>query len=145
MLSSLQLNSCHIERVSVAENDLFDPKTSVQTGNVSIDAGDPEKVSDSVYTVRLAVKVGPSEGEETRIPYVIEASCCGTFRLEQEDDDTRQLLQFNGPAILLGAVRMQIAQLTAMGRFGPLWIPVMNLMPDAQEQPEEAEGAVAAP
>jgi preprotein translocase subunit SecB len=149
MQSALQLRSCNLERVNVAENRLYDQTTQILTGTIGIDISDPERTAAGEYELHLTVRVNPEEDKPERIPYVVEAACCGTFSLERDADDPEgadQLVRCNAPAILLGVIRTEIAQITGLGRFGPMWLPVMNLLTDtvqesSDEISEEAEAA----
>ena len=81
----------------------------------------------SVHQLVLTVPFGPTE--QGSAPY--RGRIVGrAFFSVSEDLDPEQTAQYvigNGSAILLGLLRAQISQVTALGRWGTLLLPPVNL------------------
>ena len=129
-VSPLQLSQYFVEELSLQINPDYLPGPEPQFGDVQVAPNGPEHRTDGQKVLHLVVELRPAEDHWKSFPYMVKIAARGAFlldgSLEQEEAD--RLLLFNGSAILLGLMRAQVAQATALCEYGAVWIPTLNLV-----------------
>ena len=130
--SPLQLDTYLIDEITVKANPAFDPSVEEFEGKIAVA---PQhlilKEDGNYHQLVLAVSYIPREDDETKLPYVVEITGRGFYRFEGSDmtaDDQRQMLVLNGSSILYGLLRAEVAHVTALGRYGTMLLPTVNLV-----------------
>jgi len=131
MISPLRLDAYRIDKLLVEANQEFDRRDEAK---VAIDV-DPEhlmhKEQENVHLLTLKVTFGVADEDVKGTPYTGEIVGRAFFHLDSEDlkqADVATLVILNGSAILYGLLRAQIAQVTALSRFGAFLLPPANLI-----------------
>jgi preprotein translocase subunit SecB len=126
--SPLQLESYQIDRLSVEAVEEHDGS---QSGVLEI-AVDPttlhRKDDPCAHQIVLDVKFRPAEIGSA--PYAGRIVGRAFFHVSEELDEqaAQNYVLFNGSAILFGLLRAQVAQVTALGPWGTLLLPSVNLV-----------------
>jgi len=146
MNTPLQLSGYCIDRLKVEANPTFDGR---QERNVAITVGpraarhatDPSK-----HQIELSVTFGRVKGDPKGAPYVGAIGARAFFTLDASDlteSEQARLVLLNGSAILLGLLRAQVAQVTALSSYGVFLLPPVNLVEAFRAQVEAAEADIA--
>ena len=86
---------------------------------------------DDRHQLILSVAFLPREGAETQLPYHVEMKGRAFFHFDDPDlpdVEKSRMIKLNGASILLGLLRAEVAHVTALGRYGPMLLPAVNLM-----------------
>lgn len=83
-------------------------------------------------SVELTCELGE---ESDRFPFVIRITEQANFRWEASvsDEDAKQMLNLNAPAMLLSYIRPMVAQITAATPYGTYNIPFFNFIEENRE------------
>jgi preprotein translocase subunit SecB len=123
----LQLESYLIDRLSIEALETYDDSK----GRLDIRV-DPtvfrHKDDELARQLLIDVKFGPAEAGSA--PYSGRVVGRAFFRLAEGLDEktSEQYVLFNGSAILYGLLRAQVCQVTALGPWGTLLLPPVNLV-----------------
>jgi len=150
MTTPLQLDGYIIDTLLVEPNVRFDPENEGEQAEPTASARHLLKEGDAFsHQLVLRVEIEPGE-EDVSTPYRIAVIGRAFFTLGETDQDEEaqaRLVVLNGSAILLGMLRSQVAQVTALGRWGTFLIPAINLVEalknghEAADETEPAERA----
>lgn len=147
MTTPLQLDGYIIDTLLVEPNVRFDPESEDVQAEPSASARHLLKQGDeSGHQLVLRVEIEPPE-EDVSSPYRIAVIGRAFFTLGESDLDDEaeaRLVVLNGSAILLGMLRSQVAQVTALGRWGTFLIPAINLVEALKNGHEEGVAEDAA-
>lgn len=124
----LQLDAYIIDALEVEALPDFDQTREFIGVNVDVKHEHLTCDTDSLaHQLVLAVPFEPVEGGSA--PYRGRIVGRGFFRVAEDLDaeQTAQYIIVNGSAILLGLLRAQVAQVTALGRWGTFLLPPVNL------------------
>lgn len=86
----------------------------------------------SKWMVQLGVR--KTEDDEEGCPeYTFEIQVVGLFAVDAEfpKEKAERMVRANGPAVLFGAVREMVANLTARGPFPPVTLPTVTFVDEA--------------
>lgn len=121
--SALDLRHFWIERLEYRE--IEDVPTEIEEPTLQISRpvvhGDD---TGAEYAVTLRIQLSQGDVRE------IDLTICGAFRLQSDDEGnkgTRELLVYNGSAMLFGSARGIIEAVTSMTGFGRLHVPSANI------------------
>lgn len=146
MTTPLQLDGYIIDTLLVEPNLRFDPENEGDQAEPSASARHLLKEGDaSSHQLVLRVEIEPNEDDATT-PYRIAVIGRAFFTLGETDLDEEgqaRLVLLNGSAILLGMLRSQVAQVTALGRWGMFLIPAVNLV-EALKNGHDIDGVTEA-
>lgn len=132
MTSPLQLNNYLLEELVIKANPSFDPtiKDGRKEGKISctLSAFEAEKPPHR-FKITIAVSLKPSSEKPAMDPYYINVRMSGYFGFREnvEHDVMVQMVNYNGSSILYGLIRGFVTQTTAIGQFGKIILPTMNL------------------
>lgn len=84
------------------------------------------KVGDNKYQVALGLRVSTSSEAD---PYDIQALAIAVFMANPmlEEEDQQALIAHNGPNILYGALREQLASITSRGPWNEYYLPIVYI------------------
>ncbi len=131
-MSSLQLDRYFIDEISVRVNPAYDRSVTAFEGDLDVfpqhlrRGGDDDR-----HQLILSVAFLPREGAETQLPYHVEMKGRAFFHFDDADlpdVEKSRMIKLNGASILFGLLRAEVAHVTALGRYGPMLLPAVNLM-----------------
>lgn len=128
MTTPLQLDLYLIDALEIEVLEDFDQSSGVIGLNMDVT---PEyltcETDPLAHQLVLAVPFEPIDPGSA--PYRGRIVGRAFFHVDQDlsEEDTAQYVLGNGSAILLGLLRAQVAQVTALGRWGTLLLPPVNL------------------
>jgi len=129
--AALQLEAYFIDNLSMKTNALFDPSVQSYQGDISVEPRHlVRKNSEDVHQLVLRIKYVPRQGAETCLPYSIDITGRGFFSFsdpELTSERRFEMLAFNGTSILFGLLRAEVAHSTALGAWGSMLLPTVNL------------------
>ncbi len=87
------------------------------------------------FLVALRVAVLNEADAEKKAPYIFDIAVQGVFKLAEDFacDDRRDLVRVNGSAMLYGAIRDMLQQITARSMLGTLLLPTLHFLPESAE------------
>ncbi len=106
------------------------PEIRVLGGGVPLRIGARcRTASAELLEVELTLEI-PSEAGDASLPYHVEATFIGRFRINNlpEGLSLERFAKGNGIAIMFPYVREMVANLTMRGSFGPIQLPTMNVV-----------------
>lgn len=155
-LSPLQLRQLLFNRVSIealfpvedAQSHWapsFDfTETEIQ---LNVELGEREHDDpDSPYEYRMGVELQliPSEAAKPQAPYRIDVAAQAWLSFHDHDTQPqkrRSIVEVNGASMVIGAIREEIARITARSALGTLTLPTLRIIPGQPtktiEQPSE--------
>lgn len=77
----------------------------------------------NLFICKLELKI---LGNEEITPFTLEVVVEGLFEITEEEDKFKEVLKFNGPAILLSYVRPYISNITLVAGIDPVVLPLLN-------------------
>ncbi|MQM29617.1 MAG: hypothetical protein CRU78_03325 [Candidatus Accumulibacter phosphatis] len=88
----------------------------------------PEGAKDTIYAVRLHIKIANEEGAPA--PYDLDIEVAGIFEISDKvtPDERENMITINGCAVLYSAIRDQVLTLTSRSSLGPLMLPTVNFL-----------------
>jgi len=127
----LQLSGYCVDLLKVEANARFDKRREI-TVSVGVDPQALHHAKDpALHQIVLTVSFERAKGDPKGTPYTGKIVGRGFFRLEPSDlsdADKANLVLLNGSSILLGLLRAQVAQVTALGSNGVFLLPPVNLV-----------------
>jgi preprotein translocase subunit SecB len=142
----LRLDFFLIDRLEVAAVAGFKP----ERGDVDVDIDvQPQHLrsadDDHKHQIVLDVRFKPAKTNSA--PYRGRVVGRGFFSVADELDeaDVARYVVYNGSAILLGLLRAQVAQVTALGRWGQYLIPPINLVATFASEAASSDDAAGRP
>lgn len=92
-----------------------------------------QKHSTTNFLVTLNVAALNNEAMDKKTPYTFDVSVQGVFKLADsfECDNRYDVVQVNGAAMLYGAIREMLQQVTARSILGPLLLPTLHFLPES--------------
>jgi preprotein translocase subunit SecB len=125
MHSPLQLKDLKILRVQFDTRQVEEPGSDLEFSHAievhrSDDGGSP-------WLVRLDVQFKPRV-EEDQSPYLGEVVVVGMFALDPEfpEEKSMEMVSMNAGAILYGAVREILSNISSRGIHGPILLPMLD-------------------
>ena len=87
------------------------------------------------FLVALRVAVLNEADSVKKAPYTFDIAVQGVFKLAEDFacDDRRDLVRVNGSAMLYGAIRDMLQQITARSMLGTLLLPTLHFLPESAE------------
>ena len=87
------------------------------------------------FLVALRVAVLNEADAVKKAPYAFDIAVQGVFKLAEDFacDDRRDLVRVNGSAMLYGAIRDILQQITARSMLGTLLLPTLHFLPESAE------------
>lgn len=87
------------------------------------------------FLIALRVAVLNEVDAVKKAPYTFDIAVQGVFKLAEdfECEDRRDLVRVNGSAMLYGAIRDMLQQITARSMLGTLLLPAMHFLPQSTE------------
>ncbi len=144
MTTPLQLDAYCVDRFEVIALDGF--KQARGSVELAIDV-EPKHLtkSDDSLAHQLALDVRFAPKGRGSAPYRGRIAGRAFFHVADDLDEeaTARFVLVNGSAILLGLLRAHIAQATALGRWGPLLLPPVNLIEAFATSAEASDSAGA--
>lgn len=139
--SPIKLHQIEFLRTAVEVNDRADPQMADSfdfhgaTIGWAFHQGQHEDGSTWI-AVGFATEAEPDEGPAC--PYVIDIQAVGTFSLQEEyDGDNPDKLMFEcGAALVYGAIREMVSNITSRSPFGRLTLPTPSFQGLYEEQQE---------
>lgn len=94
-----------------------------------------QKNNTTDFMVALRVAVLNEADAVKKAPYTFDIAVQGVFKLaaDFECNDRRDLVRVNGSAMLYGAVRDMLQQITARSILGTLLLPTLHFVPESTE------------
>ncbi len=91
----------------------------------------------SRWMVTIRVSVSQKDGEPCP-PYIFDIEAVGFFQVAEEYPAEKKapMVKANAPAVLFGAVREMIANITARGPYPRFDLPTVTFIDEAQTKPE---------
>ncbi len=143
-LSPLQLRQLLFKRVSVEAlfpveeapshwAPSFDfTETEIQL-NVELGEGEhPEPEAPYEYRMGVELQLIPSEASKTHAPYRIDVAAQAWLSFYDHDvtpERRRSIVEVNGASMVIGAIREEIARITARSTLGTLTLPTLRIIP----------------
>ncbi|MCG5528834.1 protein-export chaperone SecB [Halorhodospira halochloris] len=86
------------------------------------------------YVIEVGISISKEQVAEHRLPYVIDVSARGYFRLvgEVDADKRDSIVEINGASLVTGALRELVADLTARCPYGTMTLPTLRFVPAAE-------------
>ncbi len=146
-LSPLQLRQLLFKRVSIEalfpvehapshSAPSFDlTNTEIQ---LNVELGEREHDDlDAPYEYRMGVELQliPSEAAKTQAPYRIDVAAQAWLSFYDHDtlpERRRSIVEVNGASMVIGAIREEIARITARSTLGTLTLPTLRIIPGDQ-------------
>lgn len=93
----------------------------------------------SRWMVTIRVSVSQKDGEQCP-PYALDIEVVGFFQVAEEYPAEKKapMVKANAPAVLFGAVREMIANITARGPYPKLDLPAVTFVDEALPKPDRA-------
>ena len=87
------------------------------------------------FLVALRVAVLNEADAVKKAPYTFDIAVQGVFKLAEDFacDDRHDLVRVNGSAMLYGAIRDMLQQITARSMLGTLLLPTLHFLPESAE------------
>jgi preprotein translocase subunit SecB len=125
MQSPLQLKDLKILRVQFDTRQVEEPGTDLEFSH-AIEVHHSEEEG-SPWLVRLDVQFKP-RAEEDQSPYLGEVVVVGIFALDPEfpEEKSVEMVSMNAGAILYGAVRELLSNISSRGIHGPILLPMLD-------------------
>lgn len=135
----LQLDAYLIDALQVEALANFDEARSAIA--LEMDVGPQylmRKDDPHAHQIALSVTFGPKD--EGSAPYRGRVEGRAFFHVDNtlSEEDTASYILLNGAAILFGLLRAQVAQITALGPWGTLLLPPLNLVEAFAKKAEQA-------
>lgn len=132
MFAHLQLDNYFIPEFHIKANPNYDRKAKKRGAKLDFRRIIRSNKKDTnKYLVEIHLGIQPIKGDDSKYcPYFLEVDVHGYFHFEKQPETEQEkdkLLAMNGPAILYGLIRGQVAQMTAMGPYGRYILPTINL------------------
>jgi len=147
MSTPLRLSGYCIDLLKVEANARFDGRRE-RTVSVSVEPQTLHHATNpAMHQIVLTVSFGRVKGDPKGAPYAGTIVGRGFFHLEPNDlseDAQANLLLLNGSSILLGLLRAQVAQVTALSSNGVFLLPPVNLVEAFAAKAAELEAADSA-
>ncbi len=131
--SPLQLKRYFLTEICMTATPYFDPQkdhryefNNLQNSvDIKKDGHHP-----LAWQVILALKYIPKPNEN--VPYGFNLKIDGFFQVDPKwpQSKVETLVNINAPAVLYGAAREILAQVTSRGPWGPLLLPAVNFIPE---------------
>lgn len=142
-MPSLQLDAYFIDEILIKANPDYDPVGEEIGGEITVTPQHlTRKDDESYHQLVLAITYLPREGAEANIPYRVEITGRGYFHFDDPDvaeDDRRRTLMLNGSSILFGLLRAEVAHTTALGRYGAILLPPVDLIEAFRRRGQQLE------
>ena len=126
--SPLQLDRYFVDVLAIETIDEYNDSAGILDVEIAVD---PEALrrDDDRFAHQLVLDVTFRPAEPNSAPYSGRIVGRAYFRVSEgvSDDDMQRLVLLNGASILLGLLRAQVTQVTALGRHGPFLLPPLNL------------------
>lgn len=135
LTSPLQLDRYFFTKINI-EAQL---QPSGETGDVSASVTCAHKTDDErQWMVTLNVLMKQGEDEEATTPYTGEFEVLGLFHVEKEykKENVHKLVHFNAPAMLYGAVREMVFNLTSRGPNAHVVLPTVSFLDNTPVETE---------
>lgn len=93
----------------------------------------------SRWMVTIRVSVSQKDGEQCP-PYIFDIEVVGFFQVAEEYPAEKKapMVKANAPAVLFGAVREMITNITARGPYPRFDLPTVTFIDEAQTKPAQA-------
>ncbi|WBE25055.1 protein-export chaperone SecB [Denitrificimonas caeni] len=87
------------------------------------------------FMVALRVAVLNEADAVKKAPYTFDIAVQGVFKLAESFtcEDRRDLVRVNGSAMLYGAIRDMLQQITARSMYGTLLLPTLHFLPESTD------------
>ncbi|MCA1659490.1 MAG: protein-export chaperone SecB [Verrucomicrobiaceae bacterium] len=149
-ISPLQLRQYFLTEISVRANNEFVGADSDEAG-FDEDIGIGAEVSraanpEDKRAWRVDLKIWLIHAESKRLPYNVQIAGTGIFDVSPgvPDDFVERLVSANGPAVLYGAMREVVAQLTRRGPNPALMLPSVTFIDDLAAKEKQAQANLPA-
>lgn len=140
-MSPLQLSSYQFRKIEIESQD--DPTPECDNEIISEVEFEVSKVDPRLW--RVALNVSLAAAEETTPRYLAKFKLEGIFRVHPHwpEDKIDRLVSANAPAVLFGAIREMVVNLTSRSVHGPIHLPTVRFPPKQLKlnQPSPAEAA----
>ncbi len=130
-VSSLRLDRYFVDEISVRVNPVFDTSVTAFEGDLDVVPQHLRRGGDDRHELMLLVAFLPREGAETQLPYHVEMKGRAFFHFDDPDlpdGEKSRMIKLNGASILFGLLRAEVAHVPALGRYGPMLLPAVNLI-----------------
>ena len=138
MLSPLKLHKYFFTRINIEASQ----KPCCDIGKISTKITCGHKDDDErQWLVTLKVILDKSEDEKTIPPYTGELEILGFFTIDSKypADNVHKLVHFNAPAMLYGAVREMVFNLTARGPNPHINLPTVSFLDNTPKKGNESK------
>lgn len=127
VISPLQLKRYFFTKISIEANT----KHNDHVGNISASVTCADKNDDDrEWLVTLKVILGEDDDSKDQAPYTGELEVVGFFSVSKKypHDQVKTLIHANAPAVLYGAVREMVFNLTARGPSSHIYLPTVSFV-----------------
>lgn len=109
--------------------DEEEPGTSFNFDGVMIgESVDVAEIDPTTFAIKLRIVIENKEG--TVAPYDIDIEVAGLFEINEiiKLEDRKEMIEVNGCAVIYGAIRDIVLNLTSRSANGPLMMPTVNFL-----------------
>ncbi|MFE8031902.1 hypothetical protein [Thiohalocapsa marina] len=102
---------------------------------LNVEMGERENDDPSVghdYRMGVRLQLVPSESEDNGIPYLVDVEASAWLRFIDQSlaaAKRRSVVEVNGASMIIGAIRDEVARITARSALGTLTLPTLRIIP----------------